>query len=102
MTTRRSFLRGLFAAPAIVAASSLMPINPRLLAPMAPKLWGDGIHDDTKALQWLLDNARYGIVDLNNKVYRTTGTIYLPARGITLTSGTINADHSSDCAIFAR
>lgn len=31
MITKRTFLRGLFAAPAIVAASSLMPIRGELL-----------------------------------------------------------------------
>lgn len=53
-STRRSFLRGLFAAPAIVAASSLMPINSRLLLDIPPRLWGDGIHDDAPVLQWML------------------------------------------------
>ena len=49
---RRSFLGALIAAaaaPAIVRADSLMP----LYVPRPPKLWGDGIHDDTAALQWL-------------------------------------------------
>ncbi len=31
--TRRSLLRGLFAAPAVVAAASLMPISAKLLPP---------------------------------------------------------------------
>lgn len=52
---RRSLLRGLFAAPAIVAASSLMPVNARLLRPF---LVGDGITDDTDALQWMIDRSR--------------------------------------------
>lgn len=35
---RRSFLRGLFAAPAVVAASSLMPVSAKLLTPNTPGL----------------------------------------------------------------
>ena len=52
MTTRRNFLRGMLAlgaAPAIVRASSLMPI----WVPPAPSLLtlaGDGLIDDTAAL----------------------------------------------------
>ncbi len=29
-----------------------MPVSSRILS---PKLWGDGVHDDTYALQWLID-----------------------------------------------
>src|SRR5258708_331213 len=56
---RRSFLGSILAlgvAPAIVHASSIM----RVVMPM-PILWGDGIHDDTAALQALLD--RVGSID---------------------------------------
>lgn len=42
-----------FAAPAIVRAESLMALPPQRLV-----LWGDGVHDDTKALQALLDGKR--------------------------------------------
>lgn len=52
---RRKFIAGLgalFAAPAIVRASSLMAVRATL-----PYLWGDGIHDDTRALQVRLDSA---------------------------------------------
>lgn len=55
--SRRRFLIGaaaLLAAPAIAEASNLMPIS--VLKP--PKLWGDGIHDDTDALQWRADHAK--------------------------------------------
>lgn len=79
MTTRRSFLRGLFAAPAIVAASSLMPINTRLLLPVAPRLWGDGIHDDTAALQWFVDHPKdmTEILLVPDGVFRIEGPIVL-------------------------
>jgi hypothetical protein len=48
---RRSFLRGLFAAPAIIAVDRLMPIKPWL-----PVIYGDGIHDDWAGLQALLNS----------------------------------------------
>lgn len=54
---RRRFLfagAALLAAPAIARADSLMPISSRILT---PKLWGDGIHDDTYALQWLINKG---------------------------------------------
>lgn len=56
--SRRSFLRGALAAPAVVAAASLMPVRAieRLLI---PRLWGDGVHDDTAALQAVLDGRPY-------------------------------------------
>ncbi|WP_156374691.1 hypothetical protein [Pseudorhodoferax sp. Leaf274] len=50
---RRLFLAGAglgLAAPAVVTASNLMR-----LAPLPETLWGDGVHDDTGALQSLLD-----------------------------------------------
>jgi hypothetical protein len=50
---RRSFLAGLLAAPAIVRASSLMPLY---VPPLV--LYGDGIHDDTQALSAALTGER--------------------------------------------
>jgi hypothetical protein len=50
---RRSFLAGLLAAPAIVRASSLMPLYVPSLV-----LYGDGIHDDTLALSAALTGER--------------------------------------------
>ena len=50
---RRGFLAGsggLLMAPAIVKAEALMRIAP-------PLYWGDGLHDDTAALQAMLDRA---------------------------------------------
>lgn len=53
--SRRGFLFGataaLLAAPAIARASSLMPCS------VPPVFWGDGIHDDSAALQWEIDRA---------------------------------------------
>ena len=56
-TNRRSLLRGLFASPAIIAVDSLMPVK---LMMAGPKLWGDGVHDDTHALQALIDSVHHG------------------------------------------
>lgn len=53
---RRTFLgalAGLIAAPAVVKAAGIMPVSVERI----PRLWGDGIHDDTEALQWLIDDA---------------------------------------------
>ena len=54
--SRRRFF-GLLAAPAIVRVTSLMAVVP-LLLDVPPRLWGDGVHDDTAALQWCLDRMR--------------------------------------------
>lgn len=53
---RRSFV-GMLAA---IGASIALPV--RLVLParqvkIAPRLWGDGVHDDTAALQWYIDHA---------------------------------------------
>ncbi len=54
---RRSFLRGL-AAPAIVAAGSLMPVR-SIERFFLPTLYGDGVRDDTAAIQALIDGKPY-------------------------------------------
>lgn len=56
---RRGFMGSILAlglAPAIVRASSLMPVIARI--PDSLILYGDGIHDDTKAMQAFLDGQR--------------------------------------------
>lgn len=77
MLTRRGFLRGVLAAgaaPAIVKASRLMPIyvpRPQLLT-----LWGDGAHDDTAALQALINGQP---VLFNGQPYgASTGGVLVP------------------------
>lgn len=65
---RRSLLTAALAAlaaPAIVRADSLMRLPPRRL----PVLWGDGLHDDTAALQLLIDNARGQYVEFPPGTY---------------------------------
>lgn len=75
---RRGFLGALLAAaaaPAIVRAGSLMPVYvPRPSGLLT--LWGDGVHDDTAALQAMLMGAavRYGTAILEPNA----GRIFLP------------------------
>lgn len=45
--------RGFLAALIAVISATLLPRWQR----RAPKLWGDGIHDDTAALQWRVDHG---------------------------------------------
>lgn len=82
ITDRRSFLRGMFSTPAIVAASSLMPIS---LKPfLVPRLAANGVADDTAALQWMIDEAyRTGTaVNLTGGVYRITAPLIVRGRGL--------------------
>lgn len=67
---RRRFLKAVAAMGvlAAIAPQSLFAVAP------APRLWGDGIHDDTAALQALLD---CGQVDLSQGTYRISGTLNL-------------------------
>lgn len=74
---RRSFIGSILAlglAPAIVRASSLMPVIARI--PDSLILYGDGIHDDTKAMQAFMDGM---------KVIRPDGSA---AMGGPITTGT--------------
>lgn len=71
---RRGFLAGviaLAAAPAIVRADSLM----KVVVPRLPKLWGDGVHDDTAYLQALLDKA--GKVQLPSGIFLVSAPLIL-------------------------
>jgi hypothetical protein len=84
MIQRRGFLLGLLAAPAIVRASSLMPIYvPPLI------FYGDAIHDDTEALQaWVSGDRR---------IRRTDGrplTRHLDSESM-LVNGTIRIDQKA-------
>lgn len=55
---RRAFVGALVA----IGASLALPVRwaqalPRKIVGIAPRLWGDGVHDDTAALQWYIDHA---------------------------------------------
>jgi len=82
---RRGFLASLgllLAAPAVVRAESLMKlVTPRLI------LWGDGVHDDTAALQALMDGKSVvsshnairvdKFVSVQGGLYRLTAPIHI-------------------------
>lgn len=78
---RRTFLgalAGLIAAPAVVKAAGIMPVSVERI----PRLWGDGIHDDTEALQWLIDDAarRARPIVMPNGIYTVNGGLVIPSR----------------------
>lgn len=77
--SRRGFLSGLaaaLAAPAVIRVAELMPVKV-----WRPILVGDGIADDTEALQAFI-NAAYEKGDfslyLPRGSYRTTATVHFP------------------------
>ena len=88
---RRDFLKAMLAtaaAPAIVKLSSIMPVvqlSDGLI------LWGDGIHDDTRAIQALLDGGRIvrssdGILIPNGYIY---GGDFLISETVNISSGNV-------------
>lgn len=86
---RRSFLIGLgalVAAPAIVRATSIMPV--RVVPLYIPEIYGDGLRDDTAGLQALLNGEPY-VVD-GKVMMQTAETKYLP-RGVFMITQTMSA-----------
>ncbi len=65
---RRKFLIGLAAVPAVIA----MPVSFGV-SEIVPHLWGDGIHDDADALQWLMDTSK----SLDKDFFLTNGRFYI-------------------------
>jgi len=80
--SRRGFLRGL---AALAATSSIIPPGLALKEPFAPmKIWGDGMHDDTAALQALIDaQAATGrsVYQFPAGVFRLTAPLRVPPTG---------------------
>src|SRR5260221_4715067 len=104
MMNRRSLLIGLgsaLLAPAIVRASSLMPVRESV-----PILWGDGIRDDSEGLQACLDRKPYRwngliqraldgeIVRLPSAAYRMTRTIIVRKRDLLVRDSRFIGDFS--------
>jgi len=90
MMNRRSFLTACLAtlsAPAIVRASSLMPLSVRL-----PILWGDGLHDDTEAFHRLLVREK---IQSQKNVFWRDNTLYIPA-GTYLVNSAIDSHLKGD------
>lgn len=93
---RRGFLGAMLAAavaPAAVRAGVLMPVkkvwvpSQEIAAPTGPIIWGDGIHDDTAALQAFVDgrpvmhpDGRAAGGSLFGGTYRLTQTIFVADR----------------------
>lgn len=89
MLTRRAFLRAsALVSAGIIAHNQLELLDrlaPRSLFPSSyvPRLWGDGIHDDTEALQRMMQAAvdsRHSVVSLPRGTYRLTRTIQIHGR----------------------
>lgn len=67
--------RGFFGAMAGAASILAMPI---LAYPRPPKLWGDGIHDDTEALQWYINHSSASNpVVFTDKKFVVSNTIFI-------------------------
>lgn len=84
--SRRGFIGGLgaiLAAPAIVKASSLMPVRA-----LVPTLYGDGIHDDTEALNYLFARGR---------IFTPTGIIKDWGDGIVIDGGHYKVSDTIQC-----
>lgn len=72
---RRSFLlfTGAFASSVIVrprlGAVPLQVATP-VIQDVPPRLWGDGIHDDSVWFQWMIDHTRGRVLDLQSGTFR--------------------------------
>ena len=88
--SRRGFLGAMLAvaaAPAIVKASSLMPIY--VPKPAILTLWGDGVHDDTLALQALIDGKDVVRHDGATFMRHPDGSIYLASGTFAISSAIV-------------
>lgn len=83
MSTRREFLRksSIVLATSLIVGDEALEAFERLthrkvwaLGGLPPKLWGDGIHDDTAALQWIMDHER-GVYNLKPGTYLVSETL---------------------------
>ncbi|MEQ9565484.1 MAG: hypothetical protein RLN85_06670 [Pseudomonadales bacterium] len=80
---RRSFFK-------LTAGAAIAPVAAKLVNPLTPVLWGDGVHDDTSALQALLDGE---VVEFANpstasgagwseNIFRMPGGIFRLSKGV--------------------
>lgn len=102
MTTRRGFLGAILAAgvaPAFAGSGVLMPVKKLWVPPVLGMdwaiddemqssmiLWGDGIHDDTRAMQAFLDGKPVVRADNGQRLSRyLTGGTYMVTNTLRLT-----------------
>jgi hypothetical protein len=92
MTTRRGFLGAMLAAaaaPAFVKVGVLMPVRQITVPPLV--LWGDGIHDDTAALQAAMNGKRVLMANGTPYTGLLAGGAYLLSRTIVWAPGDLLA-----------
>lgn len=88
---RRGFLGGLLAAPAVITTSGLlMPVRAWAETDVwqaAPVFWGDGVHDDTAAIQAALDGKpfRNGNLYGGRRLVATDGVLHLGGAHVRVT-----------------
>ena len=89
MNRRELLSRAGLTALAVVALPLVIPAESFMVraAVAPPVLHADGIHDDTAALQALLDQG--GRIDLEGRVYRITESLRVSHSGTQLRNGTI-------------
>ena len=89
MNRRELLSRTGAAALAVVALPLVIPAESFMVraAVAPPVLHADGIHDDTAALQALIDHG--GRIDLGGRVYRITASLRVSQSGTQLRNGTI-------------
>ena len=73
---RRNFLKSMVSLAVVAALPKVILVDEIFNAPLPLKLWGDGIHDDTAAIQAMIDAAgRNGTVTLPKGVFKVTGSL---------------------------
>jgi len=102
MTTRRRFLTGLLSAPAVITTPGLLMSVSAWIEPNGdflrwgynqPEFYGDGIHDDTAAVQAALDGKPF--ISPNGALIRdTNGSLMFRSASIRLTD-TIHLGHGT-------
>lgn len=97
--SRRSFLGGILAVGTAATLVRSAPLLPRAL----PMLWGDGLHDDTAALNALLSGGEFevsreglalrkaGMILLREGNFLVSDTISIGTEGTTIVGGIFQA-----------
>lgn len=82
----------------IAAGAAIAPVAAKIVNPLVPVLWGDGIHDDTSALQALLDGevVEFANPSIANGAGWFGDTFRMPS-GFFKISHTLKIGHKSKC-----